>query len=66
MGGRQDWTWNFLKKYGAMWDDGYAREYDSGDTQTEGACEHNKKQRAVKVKDWFQTKPDAWSIRKEL
>jgi hypothetical protein len=52
MGGRQDWTWNFLKKYGAMWDDDY-RKYDSGREEIEGTCEHKNGKKAVKVKDWF-------------
>ena len=64
-GGRQDWTWDFMKKHGGMWDEDY-RPYESGSTFLEGDCEHDKKNLAVKVKDWFQVYQDAHAIKREL
>ena len=65
-GGRQDWTWEFIKKYGAMWEDNY-RSYASGNTLLEGDCEHRGgKNAAIKVKDWYKVQANPHAIKREL
>jgi len=59
-----DWTFWFLKKYGAMYESDYG-EYTSGNTNTEGTCAHEA-DKAVKIKDFMQLKTDPYLIRDEL
>ena len=54
-----------MKKHGGMWDADY-RPYESGSTFLEGVCEHDKRNLAVKVKDWYQVQQDAHAIKREL
>lgn len=63
-GGMMDWTFWFLKRYGAMYESDYG-EYTSGDSNTEGTCTHED-DKAVKIKDFMQLKSDPYLIRDEL
>ena len=64
-GGRQDWTWQFIKANGAMWADQYPSYY-SGWSGVEGTCEHDVNNTAVKVRDHYLIKPNPYTIREEL
>ena len=59
-------TWDFVKKYGAYWEDDY-RPYTSGQTGKEGTCDHIiDDDHPVKVRNYVRIPINGYSVRFEL
>jgi len=61
-GGRMDWSYNFLRKHGAMYEGDYP--YTSGLTVEEGECMHEPTLIDKRVKDYSLAPMDPYAIRK--
>jgi len=63
-GGRMDWSYNFLRKHGAMYEGDYP--YTSGLTVEEGECMHEPTLIDKRVKDYSLAPMDPYAIREQL